>query len=628
MTTKKTDNNPQPDESRKDQSQSAQPQDELNNFPWLKSLVPQQGSADSPDETAISNSGAPEAEAPRQPTGVQPFPKHSREIARTLIETDISKFSDMLTPAQPEAPQSAQPSVPPEVATPPSDRPVSRTLLETDISQFSERLRPATTDTPVPVSPASSDSPPEVAPPRDRDVARTLMETDISMFSDGRLSESAPVPTEPPQRPTQERNVSRTLLEHEIPQFSDSLTASNEPQAAPLRAHTQEREVSRTLLEHELPQFADSLAMQPDPNVAPHTDPVQRPMPQERNVSRTLLETDISGFADALQSSQSGVQSQLNFNDSQSFSDLQSTKSAAPFPDHSIPPNSGFGVSDPGQQLYSDDPYQSANMTGRNPLPDRNAPKTLLDKEMLLSHLAKPIERLEAAEKQRIETQALKVLQPIENYKMTAPGCPWRWEEARSSDKVAFCTKCKAQAYNFDGMQLPEALKLIFQRENIEKPRLYKREDGKFMTRDCPISAKKRGLPLMIVGGVLILIALIALAFVLIPGGSMPSVSLPSVQEATTPDSSSSAGEPSSSTPSTASDSSTSSTSEGVTSKRPAGGWQTIHKDVPMNSDLPSSGNQPSSSNDAATNSGTQSSGSSQSYSGGSYQREVPMNSR
>ncbi|CAN5246243.1 hypothetical protein BH10CYA1_BH10CYA1_09410 [soil metagenome] len=107
--------------------------------------------------------------------------------------------------------------------------------------------------------------------------------------------------------------------------------------------------------------------------------------------------------------------------------------------------------------------------------------------------------------------------------------CPFKWEETDSKEKYRYCTKCQAAIYNFDGMELPEAEALIFNRENRDKFTLYSRADGKFMTVDCPLQKKRqRDLIMGIIVAVALLIGAVGLLMMMPqqqPGG--PSNSSP-----------------------------------------------------------------------------------------------------
>jgi hypothetical protein len=108
---------------------------------------------------------------------------------------------------------------------------------------------------------------------------------------------------------------------------------------------------------------------------------------------------------------------------------------------------------------------------------------------------------------------------PIEKYKMAQATCPFTWGEMDApKEKFRYCDKCQAPVYNFTGMDLPEAEELIFKREERRKAPLFKRADGKFMTKDCPVALKKKyGMIMMIAGGILVLTILAGWAVLMPP---------------------------------------------------------------------------------------------------------------
>lgn len=146
--------------------------------------------------------------------------------------------------------------------------------------------------------------------------------------------------------------------------------------------------------------------------------------------------------------------------------------------------------------------------------------KTMLDHNVLAATLLKYEERkieIAAEEARERANQPVVEFHPVES-KRLVQGCPWRWDD-ESADKFRYCEKCKIHTYNFDGMELPEAEALVFTRENILHPTLYKRViDGKFMTRDCPVSVRRRKrLIAMSVVGVLAVFALVAMLILMPP---------------------------------------------------------------------------------------------------------------
>lgn len=158
---------------------------------------------------------------------------------------------------------------------------------------------------------------------------------------------------------------------------------------------------------------------------------------------------------------------------------------------------------------------------------ERFVPKTMLDHNLILQNLsvsvAKSNERLaqKVAEK---EAEPPKPCVPIENYKMAQKNCPFTWGEMDApKERFRYCDKCNSNIYNFAGMDLPEAEELIFKREERRNAPLYKRADGKFMTKDCPVALKKKyGLAMMIAGGILLVAILAGIAMLMPPPPPAP----------------------------------------------------------------------------------------------------------
>jgi hypothetical protein len=95
-----------------------------------------------------------------------------------------------------------------------------------------------------------------------------------------------------------------------------------------------------------------------------------------------------------------------------------------------------------------------------------------------------------------------------------AKPCQWQWEDDGFNDPFRYCGLCKQVVYNFDDVDKPEAMALIYQRENQEKPHLFRRTDGKFMTADCPIAVQRHRfftMTGMAVGGIFLFLLLLGL---------------------------------------------------------------------------------------------------------------------
>lgn len=126
--------------------------------------------------------------------------------------------------------------------------------------------------------------------------------------------------------------------------------------------------------------------------------------------------------------------------------------------------------------------------------PKRYVARTRLDHSILYDTVAKAAEKQEAAVEELIKTRAnepVKPFVPVESKKAKL-SCPWAWPESDSPERVRYCSQCKNPVYNFAGIEMPEAESIVYTRENIEHPHLLKREDGKYMTRECPQAVKRR----------------------------------------------------------------------------------------------------------------------------------------
>jgi hypothetical protein len=59
-------------------------------------------------------------------------------------------------------------------------------------------------------------------------------------------------------------------------------------------------------------------------------------------------------------------------------------------------------------------------------------------------------------------------------------------------DRVRFCDECELNVYNLVSMTEAEALELIAESEGRPCVRMYQREDGTVITRDCPVGMEER----------------------------------------------------------------------------------------------------------------------------------------
>jgi hypothetical protein len=124
-------------------------------------------------------------------------------------------------------------------------------------------------------------------------------------------------------------------------------------------------------------------------------------------------------------------------------------------------------------------------------------------------------ERLEQEISKR-QLEPFKIVEPIKPQRK-ARSCPFSWTEENAKEQFKNCSRCHANIYNFDGLEQAEAEALIFKRENREKFVLYGREDGKFMTSDCPAAIQSRNKTIVLVSTCISAVACIIALLILMP---------------------------------------------------------------------------------------------------------------
>ncbi len=134
--------------------------------------------------------------------------------------------------------------------------------------------------------------------------------------------------------------------------------------------------------------------------------------------------------------------------------------------------------------------------------------KTLLDTDACRSVVTSShtIKELRLQEKLETQPQALpKPSQPIEKYCQAAP-CNSQWDPKATTKRFQVCEGCQLHIYDFSKMDMQEVCNLVFSREGKEKPRFFKRQDGKFMTTDCPVGKARKRQQVMLIGAALVLL--------------------------------------------------------------------------------------------------------------------------
>jgi hypothetical protein len=313
--------------------------------------------------------------------------------------------------------------------------------------------------------------------------------------------------------------VPRTLIDFVVP-HSDTLdsspnppaassasqeSASNLPQEAPPAALNVDNESSAAALS----RIAGSQAINHKKD-SPALRPPEVPPPMRRKRPKTMLDILVrvgnqltgAGHAPEIapeQSDQPESSEQAKQLPVQANSDEATSQSTEYYSNEAHYPAPDYSESNEQHTFY-----QGAD--GQLAVPEETrgdrTPRTLLDHSVLADIGSRSAEKmvLKAAEelKERLHEPFVPFI-PVMEDRIASP-CPWKWEGNESKERVKYCDKCKHQVYNFAGIERPEADALIFKRENQAAKTLFKREDGKFMTSDCPTAVKQtRGMVLAVV---------------------------------------------------------------------------------------------------------------------------------
>lgn len=148
--------------------------------------------------------------------------------------------------------------------------------------------------------------------------------------------------------------------------------------------------------------------------------------------------------------------------------------------------------------------------------------KTMLDHSVLWNTVARAASDMEVKVAEKIKEKAneppppLKPFHPINEFKKATP-CGAVWKDSDTGDRCRFCERCQSHVYDFTGLELPEAEELILKREAITKPSLFRRADGKFLTRDCPVAVKAKRDKILAIGGAIAAGAAIIAFFLMMP---------------------------------------------------------------------------------------------------------------
>lgn len=486
------------------------------------------------------------ASAPTQPKAAD------RKVAKTMLDFRAEEFFELanLDTDQPEDAQS-QPSVEPAVDTAAKEpaaavpdaqpRKIAKTMLEIDISRIDVLAESANASAQVPEAgnfersehgsgqmPAEAPVLAEIAPEPPRDLSAGY--DDVSMDDLNEFAQALRDNTAMSPPSTRAERLRKTMLGIRKHGLSSSpslpgvgLTAESQ---LPSVAEPQPVRVSRSL--HPLDNFSfDNLCPADDDGSA---EPQAESLPPQHDVladSAPSLgsEGDHPGSTDLESPAGAAEQGKRN----------TGTVELAHSPHQESAEGEFKGVTTVWPH-DKENPEQDAEAKQGSVKPERFVPKTMLDMDFLKESLSASVSR---AEERLAESLAQKASVPpkqlltSDDFKIASPNCPFVWADNPDNPKerVKYCTECSAQIYNLTGFDMSESQSLIFKRENRNNATLYKREDGKFMTTDCPIALKKKKDKQMLIGGaalVLVLLVIMMVASFLAPQPTKTNVESPS----------------------------------------------------------------------------------------------------
>ncbi|MBS0209747.1 MAG: hypothetical protein JSS27_12425 [Planctomycetes bacterium] len=73
-----------------------------------------------------------------------------------------------------------------------------------------------------------------------------------------------------------------------------------------------------------------------------------------------------------------------------------------------------------------------------------------------------------------------------------ASRCTARWEAMTGDERVRHCAQCDLKVYDFSQLSSDEAVELLTQSEGRVCGRVYRRADGRVLTKDCPVGQLAR----------------------------------------------------------------------------------------------------------------------------------------
>jgi hypothetical protein len=151
-------------------------------------------------------------------------------------------------------------------------------------------------------------------------------------------------------------------------------------------------------------------------------------------------------------------------------------------------------------------------------LPDAVSFRTVLDMDACRQVVTRATGELEIKVKEQLKNAVPEPPKPIiaiEQYRMATP-CSSRWKETPDGTRLQACSQCQLYIYDFAKLDMSEVEELVLKREGTAPKNYYRRQDGKFLTQDCPIGvAQKQKNIVLIALAALFVVGAIGLALTL-----------------------------------------------------------------------------------------------------------------
>ena len=112
----------------------------------------------------------------------------------------------------------------------------------------------------------------------------------------------------------------------------------------------------------------------------------------------------------------------------------------------------------------------------------------------------------------------------LDSARIASP-CPALWSEMEGDDEMRYCKLCKLNVFDVSQMTSEEAERMLREKSGRLCMRIYRRADGRILTKDCPVgvSGVRRRIVYMCAGAFAICFAALAKASTFWTSGETPA---------------------------------------------------------------------------------------------------------